>query len=63
MTKKGALALTMQLAHQFPFSPAAPVALASALHDQQIASGEAPSTHQERSLIIQVTLTSAGILV
>ena len=63
MTKKGRLALAVKLAHQFPSSPAAPVALATALHCQQLSSGEAPSTHQERSLIIEVRLTSAGILI
>ena len=48
--------LAAQLAHQFPSSPAAPVALAHSLHRQYLASSRAPSSHQERGLIAQVTL-------
>ena len=55
-------ALAAQLAHQFPFSLQAPVALAHAYYCQHMASSDAPSTQQERSLIIQVLLPSGLIL-
>lgn len=52
--------LAAQLAHQFPSSPVAPVALAHALYRQLMACSTAPSTHQERMLVIQARLSCSS---